>query len=293
MQRAVAALERYVDTDVTVILVGSTGCGKTLLAELTHWLSGRQGALVEISGPELASELAEDALFGHEPGAFTGALRRRRGLIEEAAGGTLLLDDFDRTHEQMQGKLLRVLQTGRYRAIGADRDSVVGCRFVVCLRKAPDDLVREGVLIPDLRYRLGCCVIPVPDLRDRRDEIPLLAEHFIADVSERFGRAGPRAISDATMSVLLAADWPGNVRHLSAAIEAAYLNAGEAECIEPSHLPDDVRPVSFVAGGDRQRNDSAIASALRRSGGNVILAARILGVHRNTVTDFRRRQRGT
>lgn len=156
LREAFGQVARYAASHATIILVGPTGTGKTLLAEAAHWLSGRAGPLMEVSGPELASELAEDVLFGHEAGAFTNAQGRRIGVLAEASRGTVVLDDFDRTNARAQGSLLRVLHSGKFRSLGANRDQLVSCRFIVCLRKCtPSALEAPTQTRPCGRLRPG------------------------------------------------------------------------------------------------------------------------------------------
>ena len=289
MLDALRAVQSYAPAATPVLLVGETGTGKSCLARLLHDLSGRPGAFRDISAGELEPNLAADQLFGHVAGSFTGARGRRAGLVADAANGTLLLDDFHLLPRQMQYLLLRPFDRRLYRAVGLDSDAPLSCRLVVGLGEDPDALVARGKMLKDLRYRLEYCVIRLPRLEERRDEIAVFAERFLVQCREETGVAdGPTEFASDVIAVLEAGHYPGNLRDLKGRVRAAYLLArGETE-IRFEHLPPVARePLRFDARADRQAKVRLVAWALRRTEGHVGRAAELLHVHRNTVTALR------
>ncbi|PYO69673.1 MAG: hypothetical protein DMD69_01980, partial [Gemmatimonadetes bacterium] len=243
MLEAVRLLDLYAPAETTVVFWGETGTGKTHLARLLHARSGRPGPFREMAGGELLdSGLAPDQLFGHVRGAFTGAQTSRGGIIAEAAGGTLLFDDFQLLRAWQQYLLLRVLDEQLYRRVGSDRDAPVGCRLVFGMCEHPDDLVAQGKMLKDVRYRLEHCIVRVPPLEERREEIVLLAQHFLARCpAETRVTHGPQRFTKEAITALEAASYPGNVRDLKGRVKAAYLHAQGEETIGAHHLPGDGR----------------------------------------------------
>ncbi len=289
MLDALRAVHSYAPAATPVLLVGETGTGKSCIARLLHDLSGRRGSFHDISAGELEPNLAADQLFGHAPGAFTGARGRRAGIIADAANGTLLLDDFHLLPRQMQYLLLRPFDRRLYRAVGLDSDAPLSCRLVVGLGEDPDALVARGKMLKDLRYRLEYCMIRLPPLEERREEIALFAGHFLARCREETGVPdGPTEFAPDVLAVLEAGHYPGNLRDLKGRVHAAYLLArGETE-IRYEHLPPAARePLRFDARADRQAKLRLVAWALRRTEGHVGRAAELLHAHRNTVRALR------
>jgi two-component system response regulator HydG len=293
MVRALRLCDLYAPSRTCVVLVGETGTGKSFLARYLHERGDRTDRpFVDVTAAELLDGLDVAQLFGHERGAFTGALVRRQGFFGEAADGTLLLDDLHLLRQSTQAKLLRALSSGWYRPLGAQRDYAVRCRLVVGLKACPDLLVRDGTLLMDLRYRLGHCVIRVPRLEERREEIAELAERFLAGCPEETGVTGPVAFAPEVVAALEAAAWPGNVRDLKATVEAAYLHARGERVVRLEHLPPRVQWVPrFESRGEPERNERAIVWALWRTGNRVGEAARLIGAHRNTVSAHLGRRR--
>ena len=288
MLEVVRRLHRVAKLLDPVIIVGETGTGKSMLARLLHRLSERPGVLAEMSAGELDGSLGQDQLFGHERGAFTGAVSRRRGLFAEAGGGTVLLDDFQHLARREQLLLLRVLDAQEYRPLGADRRVSVQARLVIGVNRSLDDLVAIGVLVPDLRYRLGYHELCLPRLVDRPEDIPLLADCFLRECSAPTGETAPVEFTFDALSALEFADWPGNVRQLKQAVRMAFTNALGEQAIRLEHLPAEMRHLpTFEYRGTAQHKRRVVAWALRRSGGRVQEAARLLGVHRNTITALR------
>jgi len=201
-------------TSATVLITGETGTGKELVARAIHDLSRRSNRpLVKVNCAAISAGLVESELFGHVKGAFTGATDRRVGRFEYADGGTMFLDEVTELPLETQAKLLRVLQEQEFEPVGSNRTVKVNVRLLAATNRNLADLIREGRFRMDLYYRLLVVPVEVPALRDRRDDIPLLAAHFVRRLSRQFGRRVER-ISENMMSELVAYDWPGNVREL-------------------------------------------------------------------------------
>lgn len=235
--KAMEALQRMIEavapTDATVLIQGESGTGKEMVAQAIHEGSVRAGReMVTIDGGTLQETLFESELFGHERGAFTGADRQKKGLIEEAAGSTLFLDEIGETSPANQAKLLRVLETSTFRRVGGAKTLKADVRFVVATNRDLAELSQVGSFRSDLYFRLASFVIQVPPLRERRDDIPLLAMHFL----QRFSRGIERKLTAEAQKLLVAYDWPGNVRELRNLIERAAILAGRDERIRPEHF---------------------------------------------------------
>src|SRR3954471_21264822 len=228
---------RVAATDATVLVVGESGTGKELVARAIHSSSARaSGAFIAVDCGAIAEGVLESELFGHARGSFTGAVGTRRGLFEEASSGTLFLDEIGDIGPRIQGQLLRVLQEGEIRRVGESTAVKVDARVVAATNKELAAEVKAGRFREDLFYRLNVVTIPLPPLRERREDVPLLAEHFAAK------HAGVRGatITTEARDALLAYDWPGNVRELENAVARALaLNPGGT--ILPEDLPDAVR----------------------------------------------------
>jgi DNA-binding NtrC family response regulator len=272
-----------------VVLVGETGTGKSFLAASMHHESARPGPLVDVTAGELRPELARADIFGHERGAFTGAVARRAGLLEQAQNGTFLLDDFHLLDADVQGALLRAVDARRYRPLGAQRDVPLGCGLVFGVSRDLDVLLAEGKLLPDLRYRLGYCVIQLPRLEQRREEIAPLARLFLAQCPDDSGVPdGPTHFAPHVVPLLESAAYPGNLRELKGRIRAAYLLArGEPE-LRTAHFEGLRQNLQvFPRRGKRVDQLRVVEWALARTEGRVGAAARLLGVSRNTVSALR------
>jgi len=235
--RAMAELQRMIEavapTEATVLIQGESGTGKEMVAQAIHQCSLRaEREMVTIDGGTLQETLFESELFGHERGAFTGADRQKKGLIEEAAGSTLFLDEIGETTPANQAKLLRVLETGTFRRVGGAKTLSSDVRFVVATNRDLAEQSQSGGFRSDLYFRLASFVIQVPPLRERREDIPLLATHFL----QRCARGIERRLTADAEKALLAYDWPGNVRELRNVIERAAILAGQDERIRPEHF---------------------------------------------------------
>jgi DNA-binding NtrC family response regulator len=276
------------DSDATVLIVGETGTGKELVAETIHYNSPRRaGPLVKVSCVALRDTLIESELFGHEKGAFSGAIRTRPGRVELAAGGTLFLDDIDDVPTVIQPKLLRVLQNKEYERVGGERTLKADIRVVAATKQNLAELAAAGRFREDLYYRLNTVTVQLPPLRERRDEIPALVRHFIA----RYDRRGGRSFSDDALQLLQRHNWPGNIRELEHVVEATLVLTREQQ-IGPEHLAKDfLDKVALRTRSPGLREGlaaverEAVEQALLRSGGSVSRAARELGIARSTLRD--------
>ena len=230
---------RVAETDSTVLIRGESGVGKELVARAVHRQSKRsRQPFVVVDCASLHENLLQSELFGHEKGAYTGAIRLKHGLFEVADRGTVFLDEIGELTPQLQVKLLRVLETGVFRRVGGTADIKVDVRVITATNRSLESMMKDGQFREDLYYRLNVFSIHIPPLRERRDDIRILAEHFIRNSSiapKRSARVG-----DAAMAVLLRYAWPGNVRELENVIERALILC-DGGIIEPEHLPMGVR----------------------------------------------------
>lgn len=289
--KAMEALQRMIEavapTDATVLIQGESGTGKEMVAQAIHEGSVRAGReMVTIDGGTLQETLFESELFGHERGAFTGADRQKKGLIEEAAGSTLFLDEIGETSPANQAKLLRVLETSTFRRVGGAKTLKADVRFVVATNRDLAELSQVGSFRSDLYFRLASFVIQVPPLRERRDDIPLLAMHFL----QRFSRGIERKLTAEAQKLLVAYDWPGNVRELRNLIERAAILAGRDERIRPEHFGpllsrrDDAVIYAFehqpkLADVERE----CLRQSLIRHAGNRAQVAAVLGISERNI----------
>jgi len=228
-------IEAVAPTDMTVLVQGESGVGKELVAQAIHVGSDRKKRnFVAVDCCTLQEQLFESELFGHERGAFTGATGQKKGLIESADGGTLFLDEIGEIEPGIQAKLLRVLETGHFRRVGSNMDRVANVRVVAATNRDLGAMSREGAFRPDLYYRLSAFVVEVPPLRERRDDIPALTEHFVSN--HDFSRRINKKVSAKAMRHLVAYDWPGNIRELKNVVERAIILSRDSLEIRPVHL---------------------------------------------------------
>lgn len=224
----------------TVLITGESGTGKELVAKAVHNLSPRRDrAFVPVNSGSIPSELLESELFGHVKGAFTGATATKKGLFEIAHGGTMFLDEIDTVPVQTQAKLLRVLQEREFRSVGGVRNTKVDVRIVAATNVDLKLAVREGRFREDLYYRLKVITLDVAPLRDRKDDIPLLAHHFLTRFSRENGKT-MKSIDQDALRVLMNYDWPGNVRELENAIERAVVLSGTSASVRSDLLPREI-----------------------------------------------------
>ncbi len=292
MKRLYDALELVAPTDSTVLISGETGTGKELVARALHYNSARrQGPFATLNCGAIPESLIEAELFGHSKGAFTGAHAERKGKFESADGGTLFLDEVGEIPLMLQPKILRVLQSGEVDRIGADRPVKVDVRIVAATNRDLEAMVAERTFRQDLYYRLAVVPVRVPPLRERREDIPLLAQHFLDRMAERAGRPTLRLPPEA-FGLFDRYGWPGNVRELENLIERLVVMSRE-ETLDLSLLPEAIRSGEATGGSAfvlpregvnlEEVERDLIRQALDRSAGNRTQAARDLGLTRNTL----------
>ena len=299
MHQVFDLISNVANTTTTVLIEGETGTGKELVARAIHIASSplRTGPLVAVNCAALPENLLESELFGHEKGSFTSAVSQRRGRFELADGGTLFLDEVGDIPPAMQAKLLRVLQERRFERVGGTESIEVDVRVIAATNRSLLKLVKDGKFREDLYYRLNVVKIDLPPLRDRPEDIPLLATHF----TQKYARPGepPKSISPEAMEVLLGYRWPGNIRELENAIERACVTC-RGDAIRPADLPPDVLTPSapkqpFVIDletplpellrdvcGDIEQQ--YIRKALKKSHGNIGRCAKICGLSRRSIS---------
>ncbi len=284
-------VERVAPSTVSLILLGETGVGKEVLTEEIHARSGRKGPLVRLNCAGFSATLIESELFGHERGAFTGAVQAKAGLIESAHEGTLFLDELSEMPEATQPKLLRVLESGEVRRLGALKTRAIDVRFVSATHKDPRTLAAVGKFREDLLFRLNGFTLHLPALRERRGEIVALAEVFLQEASERAKRSCPR-LSQGARTLLESHRWPGNIRELrnvmnrvallceDAVVRVEHLSFDPATpkpappAVGTAELPPALAAPADVEDGERGR----IQRALAEVGGNQAAAAKALGL---------------
>jgi DNA-binding NtrC family response regulator len=288
MRRLASLVARVAPRDVTVLVSGESGTGKERIAEAIVRASRRADRpFVRFNCAALTPTLAEAELFGHARGAFTGAVRARPGLFGEADGGTILLDEVGELPLELQPKLLRVLQEGEVRAVGEERSRKVDVRVVAATHRDLEQEVRAGRFREDLYYRLHVVHLVVPPLRERPEDVPALARHFVRLFCERFG-VGPFTVPDALVERLRALPWRGNVRELENAMER-WVALSPPEGLDPALLADVGGAEPGQALGLRERVEAyergIVVETLRAAGGNRSEAARRLGISRVTLHD--------
>ena len=296
-------------SDVPVLITGESGTGKELVARALHTASARaEGPFVALNAAAIPRELLESELFGHERGAFTGAVEARTGRFREADRGTLFLDEIGDMPIELQAKLLRVLQSGEVTPVGGRKAERVDVRILAATHRQLDAEVRAGRFREDLLYRLRVVPLELPPLRERPEDVPILAEHFVARYAEELG-TGPRWLADETLRHLAAYAWPGNVRELENAVKRALVLA-TGEVLSPDDFSFLTAPASESAPAANlealvaeeveaglaapepsdlyqrllERVEKPLLEAvLEHTGGNQIRAAAILGINRNTL----------
>lgn len=235
-------IERASSSDLPVLITGESGTGKELVARAIHNMSRRSGIpLVVVDGATLREELLASELFGHERGAFTGAVSKKIGLFEVADRGSIFLDEIGEMSMANQAALLRVIETGRFRPVGSVHEVSTNVRIIAATNKNLADSISRKAFREDLYYRLKGHDIAISPLRDRKDDIPLLAKHFLKKNSEKYGIN--MGLSDEVLRILVSYEWPGNVRELMHVLEQSFLEARDnGNAIEPEHLPGNLNP---------------------------------------------------
>ena len=287
MREVQAMIDAVGPTDTTVLILGESGTGKELVAQAIHDRSARaQRELVAIDGSGLQENLFESELFGHERGAFTGADRQKKGLIEEAAGSTLFLDEVGDVGAAIQAKLLRVMETGTFRRLGGNKTLTADARFVAATNRDLEAMSRDGRFRSDLYFRLSRFVITIPPLRERREDIEPLARHFLALLT----RTAPMDIAPEAMKVLAGYDWPGNARELRNAVERAIILARPGSQVRAEHfsfipraLPGET-VLRFASEPTLEQIEREyLRQVLARVGGNRQKTAAVLGISERNV----------
>lgn len=287
MQEIYRLLEDLSELDTSVLITGESGTGKELIANALHAQSNRaQGPLVKVNCSALSENLLESELFGHVKGAFTGAARDKAGRFEMAHGGTLFLDEIGDIAPSVQLKLLRVLQEKEIERVGESVSRKVDVRLVSATNQNLPEKIRQGLFREDLYYRLKVMDLRLPALRERREDIPLLMDHFREELNAGMHRK-VEGFSDEAMASLLKYDWPGNIRQLKHCLEHAFVLCRDPE-LRLEHLPPELRtapsaPESPAPAGSSPVSREVIVSALEQCGGNKAKAARRLGVSRQTL----------
>ncbi len=310
MRRVLQLVHKVAPHPMTVTITGETGVGKEVIAEEIHRASPRRDRpFLKLNCASIPETLLESELFGHERGAFTGADRQKRGYFEAAEGGTIFLDEIGETSLAIQAKLLRVLEERRFTRVGSTEERAVDVRILCATNRDLEEEVRRGRFREDLFFRVSAFTIAVPPLRDRRSEIPLLAEQFIARCASNQGSPRPE-LSPAALAALTRYDWPGNVRELRNAIERAVVLHG-GPMIQPGDLPERIRDLARMTpdsggmaagtgagasaaagavGAGRSVDDeiaaverAALVAALESCAGNQTRAAQLLGVSRRAL----------
>jgi transcriptional regulator with GAF, ATPase, and Fis domain len=301
MKRLAGQVESAAISGATVLLLGESGTGKSLIARILHHMSARRdGPFVEINCGAIPPALIESELFGHARGAFTGADRERTGLIEEAGAGTILLDEVAELPPELQVKLLSVIERRHIRRVGENRDRPVDVRVIAATNADLGAAVRQGRFREDLFYRLNVITLTVPPLRQRREDIVPLAGRFLAELARETNRR-IRDFSPAALDALLGYSWPGNVRELRNVVERSLLLKAAGERIERDDLPplggigrDEIHAAPTTAAlpaASREFERAMILRALERSGGVVAGAAEILGISRTNLHNKLKRHR--
>jgi len=251
-------IDHVADTDITVLIRGESGTGKELVARTVWSRSSRaRRPFVKVNCAALPHELLESELFGYEKGAFTGAQKRKLGKFEIANGGTIFLDEISEMHPSLQAKLLQVLQDGQFSRLGGERDVAVDARVLAATNRNLESAVRDGSFREDLFYRLNVVTIHLPPLRERRDEIPLLADHFLDRYAREYGK-DPKPLADDVRAAFSAYDWPGNIRELENLVKRIVVLGG-AEAVL-----DELRPRTAAPTGLQSAPCAAALGELER-----------------------------
>jgi two-component system, NtrC family, response regulator HydG len=286
MQDIFALIRDLSETDSTALICGESGTGKELVAAALHYGSPRaKGPFIRVNCAALSENILESELFGHVKGAFTGAVKDRVGRFEAARGGTILLDEIGDVTPRLQLRLLRVLQERTFERVGDSTAIKTDVRVIASTNQDLESRIRQGEFRQDLYYRLNVVRIEIPPLRDRREDIPLLIDHFRRQFNKRLKKEVSGVSGDA-MAILMHYRWPGNVRELENCLERAFIVCHEPE-IQVRHLPPEVREPAQIAlklpGPGGQTEHEKILTVLEQTDWNIAKSARLLGIARNTL----------
>ena len=284
MQEIYRLIEEVAESDVTVLIQGESGTGKELVANAIHYQSSRSGGpFVKVSCAALAESLLESELFGHVKGAFTGAHRDRVGRFELANKGTIFLDEISEIGPAVQVKLLRVLQEKEIERVGNYKPIKVDTRFISAANRDLRQLMNSGKFREDLFYRLNVVSINLPPLRQRKDDIPLLVEHFTEKFNKQYNKK-IKGVSHETLDILMENDWEGNIRELENVIEHAFVKS-HSPVILPQDIPHEVRRAKCLHFPNKEKkiDYQTLLDALKENGWNQSRAARKLGINRITI----------
>ena len=299
MQRMFSIIQRVAITEFPVLVRGESGSGKELVAQAIHDHSQRKNdVFIAINCAALNANILESELFGHVKGAFTGAIREHKGVFERAAGGTLFLDEIAEIPLELQAKLLRVLETGEFTPLGGEKSIKANVRIITATHRALREEARLGRFRQDLLYRLRVIPIFVPPLRDRKEDIPLIANYILTEQQNVFG-ASPK-LSDSALQKLIDYDWPGNVRELKNTLLYALTMANEKSEIDIYDLPDEIIdnqhsiPSNLVIEADPlllsdKINKETIRKTLIQYQNDLSLAAKALNISRTTLWRYRKK----
>lgn len=285
MQEIYSLIEDLASVDTTVLITGETGTGKELIAEALHYTGMRgQKPLVKVNCAALSEYLLDSELFGHVKGAFTGAVRDRPGRFEMAEGGTIFLDEIGDISPSLQTKLLRVLQDKKVERVGDTHSRMIDVRIIAATNQDLEEKIRKGAFRQDLLYRLRVAKIHLPPLRERREDIPFLIQHFLEKLGRKFNKK-ITAVSDDVMEACMDYSWPGNIRELEHELEYAAIRC-RSRIISRNDLSTDFR--SLIKAGRPEPEKKAdypgqILGALKEAGGNKAKAARLLSISRGTL----------
>jgi transcriptional regulator with GAF, ATPase, and Fis domain len=298
MQRVFETVRRVADTDVTVLIRGDSGTGKELVANALHYHSPRRTKpLVKVNCAAFSRELVESELFGHEKGAFTGAIAQREGKFEAADGGSLFLDEVGDMPIETQAKLLRAIQEKEVERVGGNTPIKVDVRLIAATNHDLEALVRQGRFREDLYYRLKVVELVIPPLAERREDIPLLIQRFLTDAAQRFNRP-VKPLADDALRACMTHPWKGNVRELKSVVEQALLLAVGDEITAADLLggvatarPADGRETAALPANFKDAKQQVVeefergflTSALARHGGNITKAAEEVGMYRQNL----------
>jgi len=295
MARVVGLARKVAGSDASLLLIGESGTGKGILARFIHDVSPRRGGpFVTIACANVAVDLLESELFGHEKGAFTGAAEQKKGRFELADGGTILIDGVSELAPSLQGKLLRVVQERSFERLAGTKTLSVNVRILSSTQVDLEPLVAAGSFRNDLFYRLNVIRLEIPPLRDRMEDVPVLVDQMLRDLARTQGGAA-KTLSQGALDRLMRHSWPGNVRELRNVIESATILENGTEIRPDAVGVGGARPPGPIAGAvDRrlslaQVEEQYIRDVLRSTGGNRSEAARILGINRKTLLEKRKR----